>query len=471
MKRGCCLLILVILVMFGVYVWNLFRVVPLRISPETTVVTEPLTSDGRTIDFFAVLEAHYPEGMKTEKNSAREILRQLGPGKYVTKRFQTILAEIWFQEDDRPATEAEFTENYCSYYEKLGLEPISPDTEPKIGFVPPREAFPMWLEAQFPEQNAEFEARKERFEATSCTEYLTVEPEFVRAWVTENSPALDAVAEAVKEAEFCKFPYHKISETATYNFLLYPEMENVWGIAYGFCMCATLRAVAGDMDGAVADYVACMTLAHQLQNGAFFYSEWEQARNVKNLAKEMPFIVNPAENAEGNTTVKPYPTLTAEQWEKIQSVAENPNQEEKLKRILETGERLKIANAVQFFSLQPKENWMPLLFGEGENGKMYMFGAGVDWNEVARELYQLQTEVNARNDRAYCSMYDSLIIPLPWYNKWVSRTYRNRLMGMAMTTGLGTCNPYCFTRVRTIPELRTEAEKEEDAKMDLEEEW
>ena len=62
--------------------WNFLRTPRLKISSETTHITEPLTSDGTRVDYFAALERDlYPPGMKTEENGYRLIVRTLG---YVT---------------------------------------------------------------------------------------------------------------------------------------------------------------------------------------------------------------------------------------------------------------------------------------------------------------------------------------------------------------------------------------------------
>jgi hypothetical protein len=57
----------------------LFRSVPLRISKETTYITEPLKSNGKEVDYFVAWEeAAYPEGIATEKNGYRLIIQHLG---------------------------------------------------------------------------------------------------------------------------------------------------------------------------------------------------------------------------------------------------------------------------------------------------------------------------------------------------------------------------------------------------------
>ncbi len=53
----------------------------LRISKETTYITEPLKSDGQQVDYFAALQkATYPANIATDENGYRLILRHLGKG-------------------------------------------------------------------------------------------------------------------------------------------------------------------------------------------------------------------------------------------------------------------------------------------------------------------------------------------------------------------------------------------------------
>lgn len=57
-----------------------FRSIALQISEETTVITEPLKSDGKQVDYFAALEQEtYPETIATDENGYRLILDRLGP--------------------------------------------------------------------------------------------------------------------------------------------------------------------------------------------------------------------------------------------------------------------------------------------------------------------------------------------------------------------------------------------------------
>ena len=109
----CGSLIFIILAAPLVY-WQCFRAVPLRISPETTFITEPLTSCGKQVDYFLALEQLlYPPEMKTDDNGYRMILQSFG----------------------LPEGRNEYSENLRrQFYEKLGLDP---DVEPTHEFKSP----------------------------------------------------------------------------------------------------------------------------------------------------------------------------------------------------------------------------------------------------------------------------------------------------------------------------------------------
>ena len=74
-KYGAILAVLLILFVY----WNFLRTPRLRISKETTYMTEPLTSDGTRVDYFQAFEQEfYPPEMKTDDNGYRLIVRALG---------------------------------------------------------------------------------------------------------------------------------------------------------------------------------------------------------------------------------------------------------------------------------------------------------------------------------------------------------------------------------------------------------
>ena len=65
---------LIVLIPLGLFVWwNWFIEVPLEISPETSLLTSPLTPDGKRVDYPAWLSTLYPEDFRSERNAGWQI--------------------------------------------------------------------------------------------------------------------------------------------------------------------------------------------------------------------------------------------------------------------------------------------------------------------------------------------------------------------------------------------------------------
>ncbi len=59
-----------------------FREVPLKISPQTTYLTEPKTADGLCVDYFAAIKEQFEPKCKPEENGFRMIVQALGKSPY-----------------------------------------------------------------------------------------------------------------------------------------------------------------------------------------------------------------------------------------------------------------------------------------------------------------------------------------------------------------------------------------------------
>jgi len=143
--------------MFGID-WDVQPFVPpkgtvfLRISPETTIVTEPLLPGGTAIDFFALLDQKCSAGADSEENGFREIVRLVG-----RSIFDSISDKEW--------------NILC---EKLNL---NPDDPPQFHYEPlPNDVSVPFYRDEISEESLEQLGR----------------------WVTEMEPAISAVAEALK---------------------------------------------------------------------------------------------------------------------------------------------------------------------------------------------------------------------------------------------------------------------------------
>ena len=241
----------------------LFKSVPLRISPETTYITEPLDASGKWVDYFKAMELKlYPAEMKTDENGARIIVRALGIG------------EEWKRWEDVELRHAEI------YYEKLGLDLTVPPTH---YFLEPYEYFKL---AKTHKQDV-YEAQKQKMYDRCVadkekTEYAVWEPDaythfqFSTPWTIEDNPlmehwlhdcssALDIIAEAAAKPAFM-FPLVRLRDDTKPWMNLGVRLENTTRrYIRGLQTRANYRIAQGDFDGAFDDIIACYRLDRRLE--------------------------------------------------------------------------------------------------------------------------------------------------------------------------------------------------------------
>ena len=158
-KIGCLTYCVVIVIMIGVLVWfNIFRPgPPLRISKETTYITEPLTADGRYVDYFAALQKDFhPPEMQTDANGYRVVFRNLGDFSNLTSDFAQLQKR----------------------YEALGLDVIN--DQPTMTFVEPNDYF-VKRYASHPEEFEDIIAAEKEKQIRKREESLHEEIEEVKA--------------------------------------------------------------------------------------------------------------------------------------------------------------------------------------------------------------------------------------------------------------------------------------------------
>ncbi len=175
LKVGAVVLLLVLLFVY----WNFLRTPALRISRETTHITEPLTSDGEYVDYFLALEQLlYPPEMQTDDNGYRMVVGALG------------IAEEG--SSDRSAARR------TQVYEKLGLEPAS---QPTLNYVEPYE----FLNDYGKREGLQAEEIGDLWQRLSQPWTLQDLP-MLEPWLDQNSAALDLLGEAVRKADLLLSP-------------------------------------------------------------------------------------------------------------------------------------------------------------------------------------------------------------------------------------------------------------------------
>ena len=241
------------LIPLGFLAWIcLFRDTPLEISKETTYITEPLTADGKRVDYFRALELElYPPTMKTDDNGYRLIVRAFGP-----------MIDSFYSE-----AEAAFFAQQV--YDKLGLDP---KVKPTLTYEDPYDFLDRHQTSE--EEAAEANLDDIDFSPMTEEEYEELEEKtnhpwtlealpMMDQWLKQNEPSLNVVGEAVRKPEFCQpLTRYKNSQHLFANPL--PEVQQYHGYAQGFAAQANYRIGTGDIDGAIDDIISCHTLGRQI---------------------------------------------------------------------------------------------------------------------------------------------------------------------------------------------------------------
>ncbi|MDR1480809.1 MAG: hypothetical protein LBJ00_17930 [Planctomycetaceae bacterium] len=80
--KGCGIGCLVLLIITAIIIWLIYvyciKGVQMRISPETTLVTSPLKSDGKSIDFFMLIKDEVDSQDLTKNNGFKDVLAAYG---------------------------------------------------------------------------------------------------------------------------------------------------------------------------------------------------------------------------------------------------------------------------------------------------------------------------------------------------------------------------------------------------------
>lgn len=221
--------------------------VTLEISEKTTVCTEPLTSDGKGVDYHeAVGNLLAPPEMKTDENGYRIIVRRLGPALIMPVGTKLSRSE---REEKQKRYEKRV-------YEKLGLDhAMKPDLE----FMVYDSYLHEYANANFTDK-AEKKAFLDNYFATLYRKSDPSDP-VRQAWLQQYGESLDVVADGLNRSVFFS-PLVSLNETdpvftgeATRGDI-FRNKNFVDGLAMRF----RIRLASGDIDGAVDDAIACQRL-------------------------------------------------------------------------------------------------------------------------------------------------------------------------------------------------------------------
>ena len=123
---GCCLGCLGLILLFLLCIASIYYCffgggATLIVSPETTVITEPLKSDGKTVDFHQAMKDRIEPNVQADENGFRDVLLGYGQGVFVTD-------EHW---------------QHAAMCKELGIDPQTPPTFSLFRLTP--ENIQQWL--------------------------------------------------------------------------------------------------------------------------------------------------------------------------------------------------------------------------------------------------------------------------------------------------------------------------------------
>ncbi|MHB8973771.1 MAG: DUF1559 family PulG-like putative transporter [Pirellulaceae bacterium] len=233
----------VLLVLLAVFVyWNFLRTPRLTISKETTYITQPLTSDGTRVDYFAALEQDcYPPEMKTDDNGYRLIVRALGDA----------------PENRENETSGDAEARTVQVYEKLGLDPA---IKPTMTYIETHD----FLREYGTRQGLD-EKQTNDLEARANEPWTLADLPMMGPWLEKNGPVIDLVGEAVRKSTF-RFPLVRPHEDSILlEMVVLGEMQRTRSFARMIQTRVHYRIGMGDIDGAIYDVITGKRLARHVQ--------------------------------------------------------------------------------------------------------------------------------------------------------------------------------------------------------------
>ncbi len=238
-----CGAIVFLLVAAVVYV-NLSPSRPLRIAKETTYITEPLTPDGKEVDYFAAIQqATSPEGMATDENGYRLVVQHLGeergmtPGLFADLCGQLGLDVHSIRPDMMYRDPWDFLEAYAesAEFDEILLDELPPDDRSPFDV-----AFMLAERLQGP--------------------WTLDELPMMASWLAQNGPALDLLGKAVRKPSF-QLPLIGGASQVRLDTIVIPyDLMRMQSFTGGLQARARHRIATGDLDGALHDTVTLKRL-------------------------------------------------------------------------------------------------------------------------------------------------------------------------------------------------------------------
>ncbi len=120
------------------FLQDLFVSVPLKISQETTSLTQPLTKDRTFVNYFAHMQSLVPKDSAADKNLIRRIVRILGPAELPTPEQEKLFLKALDLESVKPALTFESAEEaFVKYWTGTHADSDAAKLEPDVLGITP----------------------------------------------------------------------------------------------------------------------------------------------------------------------------------------------------------------------------------------------------------------------------------------------------------------------------------------------
>ena len=214
------------------------------ISPETTVLTAPLTPDGRYVDFTKALNEEMSRGVTPENNAAVVYLEAYGAG---------VL--------DRDVEE--------QYFELLGVPVPPPAPLQTVDSMP-------FFEAYFGGEDVDSTLLAERYveecRETSQGPWSVDEFPAMAAWIDASSDSLDLLVRGSQRPEYW-MPLASSDSEATLDYQLSPAITVIRSSLTQLAARAMLQSERGELNSAWDDLFAVLNFARSESQSGFLSTQ------------------------------------------------------------------------------------------------------------------------------------------------------------------------------------------------------
>ena len=414
--------VIIILIILTLIWWNFFRGRPLRISPETTIYTEPLTLDGKFVDYSEVIQKEYSPQMKTDKNAARAIIKAIGTNaeKESSYRPDALREIVQSRENDIKII-----------YQQLGLDHQKDVPKYRLKEAPEIFNGPLkQIEKNYPgpENEEKRKAEKRRFNLLyKRKRHVLYDEKYSRNWVNENMLALDAVVEAIENAEICSWPFLKSKTSFMLADFRLPCAHTARIYARSLAFRSVWYITQGEFDKALRDRLACQKLGVLSSKSSFFIIEDLIGMSQRNLSANIPVFLDPDKRPDRKIwqRLMDEPKITSD-WDHCQKIL-----------VREKCFGLNMIAILQNYSSQSPEVQKEIRdlssMASDEIFFNYYIKLGFDWNYIAKkynEIYnrQILSSDDFEEPAFLRSWYTGSVSPIMSYYEIVRRslTLRSR---------------------------------------------